>query len=818
MATRTQPNPDSQTTDASIEPVLELMRSEWRSGSTGRYLRQVQLAIQRLESLAPAIQTATALQSIRAELDDYRAKVRPDREEQLKRTADRLKAVAAQLRPDEPGLGPIGTNPAAIRPPKRPRKAQPTTVRRPDEPVTLLGGVGASVAQRLAQLGIESIEGLLRHAPRHHIDYSRPQKIGEIGRLFGDDVVTLRGRITELRTIPGQRQARVEARLTDGTGWIRITWFNPFVAKQIAVGDEIAVHGRLDSFGGALSLTSPEWERDSAALRRSSLIPVYPLTQGIGQKLMRRLTRQAIDATAQTVADPLPASVWDANALMPLPEAFANRHYPVDHTHLGEAIHRLAFDDLFFLQLGLVQRKREAEVLRGNSFAEGRPAIPEFLRSLPFALTRAQRKAIAEVQADLSGPKVMVRLVQGDVGSGKTVVAAAAALQAVRAGYQVAVMAPTEILAGQLHLTLNQLFAPLGDGAPTIALLTGSTKKRDRTELLGQLASGELDVLVGTHAVIQEGVLFNRLGLTVTDEQHRFGVRQRGELASKANVGPAHVLTMSATPIPRSLNLVLLGDIDVSVIDELPPGREPVTTRRYFGEERAAAYDLVRQEVAAGRQAFVICPRVEDSDVVEMKSAVAESERLQREVFPEFRVGLLHGRMSGSQKDRIMTDFKAREFDILVATSVIEVGIDVPNATVMMVEGADRFGLAQLHQFRGRVGRGGGTSWCLLLADEASPMAEERLQMLEATTDGFVLAEADLRMRGPGEFLGTRQSGLPELSMLRTGFDSRLLEQARSAATQILDKDPHLEQPEHLALRTRMRGFWATAVSDLAGA
>jgi ATP-dependent DNA helicase RecG len=818
MATRTRPNRNLPPPDTSVEPVLELMRSEWRNGSRGRYLSDVQRGIQRLESLAPAQQTVAALASIRAELDDYQSKTRAAREDQLKRTAERLKALAGQLRPDEPPFGPIGKSPAALRPAKRPRTAQPTSVRRVEEPVTVLGGVGAQVAQRLEQLGIVSLEDLLRHAPRHHIDYSRPQKIGEIGRLFGDDSVTLRGRISELRTVPGKRLARVEARLTDSTGWIRITWFNPYVARQIAVGDEIAVHGRLDSFGGSPSLTSPEWERDSPTLRRSGLIPVYPLTQGVGQKLLRRLTRQAIDATSQTIAEPFPASLVRSHDLMSLPEALANRHYPVDQAHLANAIRRLAFDDLFYLQLGLVQRKREAAVLRGNTFADGASAIPAFLGSLPFTLTKAQRKVIAEVQADLSGTRVMQRLIQGDVGSGKTVVAAAAALQAVRSGFQVAVMAPTEILAGQLHDTLQRHYLPLGDEAPTVALLTGSTRKRNRTEVLNRSASGEIDLLVGTHAVIQQGVLFNRLGLTIVDEQHRFGVRQRGELPSKANVGPAHVLTMSATPIPRSLNLVLLGDIDVSVIDEMPPGREPVITRRFFGEERNAAYDLVRSEVAEGRQAFVICPRVENSDLVEMKSAVAESERLQQEVFPEFQIGLLHGRMSGSQKDRIMTSFKAREFEILVATSVIEVGIDVPNATVMVVEGADRFGLAQLHQFRGRVGRGGGASWCLVLADEASPMAEERLQMLEATTDGFVLAEADLRMRGPGDFLGTRQSGLPELSMLKTGFDSRLLDQARTAAIEILDLDPQLARPEHLALCSKLRTFWASAASDLAGA
>jgi ATP-dependent DNA helicase RecG len=796
------------------------MRSEWKTGATGRHLREIQAAIFGLNSLAPAQQTVEAITSIGNELRAYRSQPITERQEQLKRTAERLKAIAPQLRPDDPPFGPIGTNPASLRAPKRARPKPATVVRRPDEPVTVLGGVGTAVAAKLAQLGIATIDDLLRHTPRHHIDFSRPQAIGQVGPMFGGDPnVTLAGRITELKTIPGKQRSRVEARITDGTGWARITWFNPFVAKQLTVGNEIVVHGPLDEFRGGVSLTGPEWElRDSAALARSRLIPVYGLTQGVGQKQLRRLTRQAIDETRQTLLDPVPQAILAEHELVGLPFAIDQRHYPANRELLADATRRLAFDELFYLQVGLIQRKRAAEDLRGNSLVDGAQAIPAFLDTLPFNLTGAQRRAIADVSADLAGSRVMQRLVQGDVGSGKTVVAATAALQATRAGYQSAVMAPTEILAGQLRTTLGRLYDGLGDASPAVELLTGSTKKRERTKLLERLVNGEIDVLVGTHAVIQEGVLFDRLGLTIIDEQHRFGVRQRGELPSKGAVGPAHVLTMSATPIPRSLNLVLLGDIDVSVIDEMPPGREPVITRRYFGEEREAAYGLLRSEVNSGRQAFVICPLVEDSEQLEVKSAVAESERLQRDVFPEFRVGLLHGRMSGAEKDRIMAGFKAGDFEILVATSVIEVGIDVPNATVMMVEAADRFGLAQLHQFRGRVGRGGGASYCLLLADDASPMGEERLKMMEATTDGFVLAEADLRMRGPGDFLGTRQSGLPDLTMLRTGFDSRILEQARRAATQILDRDPDLSAPEHLPLRNQVRQFWSSAVTDLAGA
>jgi ATP-dependent DNA helicase RecG len=820
MTTRSRPVASQPDTDQSpVEQALDLMRSEWRNGATGRYIGRVQAAITRLETLAPAQQTVDALRSIGRELQTYQSSTTDARRDQLKRTADRLKAIAPQLRQNEPPFGPIGKSPLALRTPKRARRSAPI-IRRPDEPVTELAGVGSAVANRLAQLKILTIEDLLRHTPRHHIDFSRPQPIGQVGRMFGDDNnVTLAGRITELTTIPGKQRNRVEARITDGTGWARITWFNPYVARQLSVGDEIVIHGAIDPFRGGLALTGPEWEkRDSPALARSRLIPVYALTQGLGQKQLRRWTRQALDETKHTLADPIPAPLRTEFELIDLPYALEQRHYPADRTLLAEAMRRLAFDDLFFLQIGLIQRKRANEILRGNSLAAGTGSIAGFVAGLPFELTNAQRKALRDVSRDLSGARVMQRLVQGDVGSGKTVVAAAAALQATRSGFQTAVMAPTEILAQQLGSTFASLYEGLGKDAPRIELLTGSTRARARREMLAQLVAGEIDVLVGTHAVIQEGVVFDRLGLTIVDEQHRFGVRQRGELPSRGAVGPAHVLTMSATPIPRSLNLVLLGDVDVSVIDEMPPGREPVITRRYFGEQRAVAYDLLRSEIARGRQAFIICPLVEESEQSEMRSAVAEAERLQRDVFPELRIGLLHGRMAGAEKNRIMAKFKDREIDILVATSVIEVGIDVPNATVMMVEGADRFGLAQLHQFRGRVGRGGGTSYCLLLADDTSPMGEERLQMMEATTDGFVLAEADLRMRGPGDFLGTRQSGLPELSMLRAGFDSRLLDQARRAAINILDSDPDISRAEHLVLRNRVQQFWASAVSDLAGA
>ena len=773
-------------------------------------------SVESLASLASAEQTADQVRSVSADLKRYGDESNEARKELLKATADRLKLLQPQLRQASPPIA-IGKGASAQRPTRR--TGQAATAHRPDEPVTVLNGVGVNVGNKLRQLDIETIGDLLRHVPRRHIDFSRPIRIADIRLMHGDAAVTIEGEITEIKVVPHPRLKRVEARLTDGTGWARLTWFNPYIAQQIRTGDRIVINGPMDQFHSSLSFTGPEWEkREPGQQSGAKLIPVYGLTSGLGQKQLRKLTRLAIDSTRATITEPIPSQILESFRLRSLPFAIEQRHYPATPEALEDASRRLAFDELFLLQVGLVQRKRRVTQRAGISLRDGAAAIPAFLQTLPFALTGAQKRALKEVVRDLSRDMVMHRLIQGDVGSGKTVVAAAAALQAVRAGYQVAVMAPTEILARQLATTFEQLFGGLDAGArPVCRLLTGSTKAAERREILSGLEEQAIEVLVGTHAVIQDGVLFSRLGLTIIDEQHRFGVRQRAQLPSKATVGPPHVLSMSATPIPRSLNLVLMGDLDVSVIDELPPGREPVRTRRFIGDQRDEAYALVRSEVVSGRQVFVICPLVEETGVTDAKAAVTEAARLQAEVFPELAIGVLHGRMSGAEKDRIMSSFTKREYDILVSTSVIEVGIDVPNATVIMIEGADRFGLAQLHQFRGRVGRGGGTSWCLLLADEASPMGEERLQMMESTTDGFVLAEADLRMRGPGDFLGRRQSGLPDLTGLQLGFDSRVLDQARRAAQQILDHDPELELPEHRPLRRRMAEFWASAESDLPG-
>ncbi len=815
--------------DDLIDSALEALRREWRAGGTGGMPFKMAAAnIQRLRERAATQQAATAVEAVERRLAAYRGLPAERRKDELAQIAAALNALRPHLRLAETPAPLVGKLPGAVAPVRgvkarsEPKEASSPPIRPlpPDAPATALPRVGPSVAKKLANLDVKTIEDLLTLAPRRHIDYSRTERIGSVLGFVPGGEVTVRGEVVDIQEVRGPGAPRVVVKLADATGWVRITWFNLYVARQLALGDEIAVSGKLDAGYGAPSFTSPEWEKvggqGDMPLSTGRLTPVYPLTQGIAQKTMRGLTRAALDATRTTVEEFLPGAVRHAAGLPDLRRAYEQAHYPDGHGELELAQRRLAFDDLFLLQLGLVRRKRERRAFGGIPFAVDQTLLHRFRRGLPFRLTDAQERALDEILADLERPQPMGRLLQGDVGSGKTVVAAAAVLVAHSNDHQAAVMAPTEILAEQHFHNLRGLYAPLAEtDRPTVALLTGSTRAAERRRTVAAAASGELEVLVGTHALIQEAVAFRRLGLSVVDEQHRFGVRQRAGLPDKAMGAQPHVLSMTATPIPRTLNMVLNGDLDVSVIAERPPGRVPIETRRYVGSERVAAYDLVRAEVARGHQVFVICPLVEASEATEAKAAVAEGERLQREVFPEMRIAILHGRMSGKDKDAVMTAFRDREYDVLVSTSVIEVGIDVPNATVMLVEGADRFGLSQLHQFRGRVGRGGARSYCLLLADETTPDGEERLRMMVETDDGFLLAEKDLELRGPGDFIGTRQSGLPEMSWLDGSFDTRLLDRARAAAEDILDADPELRTAEHERLRDRLHLFWAKASPDV---
>ncbi|HEU0025496.1 MAG TPA: ATP-dependent DNA helicase RecG [Ktedonobacterales bacterium] len=726
-----------------------------------------------------------------------------------------------------PAPPPPDLRPRAVAPPQPPRPEDAYLL---EAPVTAVAGVGQTQAGRLARLGIETVRDLLFTFPREHRDYSQLTKIG---KAPFDEVVTVLGMIWEVKTTRHGPRTRTTARVTDDSGGVIAVWFNQqYLQKQLTPGSYIVMTGVKQRFGNKVefSVRSHELPEQGDLINTGRLTPVYPLTEGLNPKAMRKITKWAVDRCAPFIPDHLPPEVRARAGLMPLPEAVAQAHYPDNHETLAAARRRLAFDELFLVQLGMLTRRANWQdgppaptlpapesLIFDEPAADGAPpdivvSPPQtglwpltascFEATLPFRFTGAQRSAIREILAGLAETRPMSRLLQGDVGSGKTVVAAAALLAAAANGYQGAMLAPTEILAEQHYRGLARLLAPFG---LLTVLLTGSQRAKERQAARDALASGQAAVAIGTHALIQDDVAYKRLGLAIVDEQHRFGVEQRDALRRKGQ--SPHMLVMTATPIPRTLALTLYGDLDVSTLDEMPAGRLPIITRWRSGSQRQEAYKLVEAEVAAGHQAYVICPLVEESEALEAKSAVAEYERLKTQVFPHLRLGLAHGQLRPAEKDRVMRQFRDGEIDVLVATAVVEVGVDVPNATVMLIEDADRFGLSQLHQFRGRVGRGDSQSYCYLLSQEASATASERLRTLEQTVDGFALAEADLRLRGPGDFFGVRQSGLPELKMANMA-DTRLIAEARGQAEWLWTRDPYLRALEHAALRERVYLFW----------
>ena len=673
--------------------------------------------------------------------------------------------------------------------------------------------------EKLERLGLRTVEDAIRHFPRDHYDYRNPVPIN---KLRAGMTTTLQGvlQAVDLRTT-ARKHVIVEAKVADSTAVIRVGWFNQrFMAAQLRphIGQRVAISGHTELFNGRLQFVPRDVEfpneedlGDSGGggelTHTGRLVPVYPLTEGLTGRWLRNTIRRTLDAALHLVVDPLPPALRDAHNLLPLDRALYAYHLPADEEEKAAATRRLAFEELFYVGIGMARRKREwQQGPPAHPVARDPAALEEFTRSLPFALTGAQRRVLDTILADMARAVPMSRLLQGDVGSGKTVVAAAALLLAARAGWQGALMAPTEILAEQHARSLARLLEPFG---VEVALLTGSVKGAERKRVYAGAADGSIPVLVGTQALIQEGVAFDCLALAVVDEQHRFGVGQRAGLRQKG-FNP-HVLAMTATPIPRTLSLTIYGDLDVAVIDERPPGRQPIDTQ--WVPSDATAYRMVREQVTLGRQAYVICPLVEETDKSEARAAVAEHKRLQREVFPDLVVGLVHGRLKGSEKEAVLARFRDGEIQVLVATSVVEVGIDVPNATVMVVQEANRFGLAQLHQFRGRVGRGAEQSYCLLLAESASAIGQQRLQAITSTDDGFKLAEEDLRLRGPGEFWGTRQSGLPALTVAGMG-DVRAIEEARDAATRLVEEDPDLARPEHRLLSQQVERFWNRGVGS----
>ncbi len=709
--------------------------------------------------------------------------------------------------------------------PTRPEPANPRlrareSAERPDDgngdgnrggltaPVTELKGVGPRNAERLARLGITTIRDLIYHFPHRYDDFAGLKKINQ---LAFDDEVTVVGVVREgqVRTV-GRRKV-FSATISDGTGVIECTWFNqPYLQRQLKQGREIAVSGKVGEFRGRLVFTNPQWEPlRRTLLHTGRLVPIYPLTEGLSMRWVRQLIRNTLKEWVPRIVDPLPERIIASASLVDLGSAIIQIHFPKSHEMAARARERLCFDELLLLQLGILRRRRAWRQERGYAIEVDDSLIDEFADTLPYAFTAAQERSIREILDDLGRPVPMSRLLQGDVGSGKTVVAVAGMLAAVRAGFQAALMAPTSVLAEQHHLTLTEMLAPF----PKVrtALLVGSLSNAEKDAIRQRLQRGELDIVVGTHALIQDTVEFERLAFVVVDEQHRFGVRQRETLRDKGTGARPHMLAMSATPIPRTLALTVYGDLDVSVLDELPPHRQEVITAVRTSVSRERIYSFMRSQIEQGHQAFVICPLVEESDQIDAKAAVEHHRHLSNEIFPQCRVGLLHGRVGAEEKERVMSAFKAGEYDILVSTAVVEVGIDVPNATMMLIEGAERFGLAQLHQFRGRVGRGSSRSYCVLMSSTDSSEHLERLRIMEETSDGFVLAEKDLQMRGPGEFLGVRQHGLPELKVARLS-DTAVLHKARREALALCESDPELEEPDHRALAHSVEHFWSSIV------
>jgi ATP-dependent DNA helicase RecG len=709
-----------------------------------------------------------------------------------------------------------------------------------DAPVTVLPGVGPRHANTLNRLGIHTLRDMLDYYPRRYDDYTQLKPINRL--RYGDEVTvigTLKS-VTHRRLRDGKAQL-VEAILSDGTGALRATWFHqPWIIKRLQVGKQYALSGKIDQYLGRLTLNNPEPEPlDQQLLSSNRIVPVYPLTEQITQRWVRKLMNQVVTYWAPRTLDYLPKNIRRSIGLIDLPTALLQVHYPDSGERLKDARTRLAFDEIFLLQLGVLQQKHAWQDRSARIFGVNDEWLNNQWTKLPFQLTKAQQRILEEARRDLSSGRPMNRLLQGDVGSGKTIVATLITAMVTQHGAQVALMAPTSILAEQHFRNLQKILTNHSKSNETygvniaeeqthqqfvqektlpllreneICLLLGATSENEKATIRDGLANGRIKLVIGTHALIEDPVVFADLGLVIIDEQHRFGVEQRAALRAKG-YNP-HLLVMTATPIPRSLALTVYGDLDLSVIDEMPPGRQSVDTHVITPLERERAYNLIRKQVDQGGQAFIIYPLVEESEKSEVLSAVEEHNRLQKEIFPNYRLGLLHGRLKQEEKDKIMEKFQAGEYQILVSTSVVEVGVDIPNATVMVIEGANRFGLAQLHQFRGRVGRSAAKSYCLLIPDNANSFENERLQVMVTTDDGFILAERDLEQRGPGEFLGTRQAGFSELKFAKL-TDVHLIERARQHAQVLFDQDPGLIQPENQALNTELARFWGKPKGDI---
>ncbi|MCC6259558.1 MAG: ATP-dependent DNA helicase RecG [Anaerolineales bacterium] len=679
--------------------------------------------------------------------------------------------------------------------------------------LTVLQGVGPKNAESLEKLGMQTLGDMLYYFPRRYEDYS---ELKPINALMYNDVVTVLGNITSVhnRPIRGGKASMIEAIISDGTGSLRISFFNqPWLMNRMKSGDSISVSGKIEQYLGRLIMNNPDWETvDVDSLHTNRIVPIYALTERITQKWLRGQMNQVVSFWAPAVVDALPESIKLSARLVSLSEALLQAHFPNSQDRLKGARERLAFDEIFYLQMGALRQRRDWQAVEARRFNVTDEWVAGRLANLPFSLTAAQEKVFGELRQDLDSGKPMNRLVQGDVGSGKTVVAALGASIVVAGGAQAAIMAPTAILAEQHYRNLVKLLGGFLQESE-IKLLVGDTSSSEKEAIKTGLADGSVKLVIGTHAIIEPDVQFKDLQFVTIDEQHRFGVEQRAELRSKGT--NPHLLVMTATPIPRSLALTVFGDLDISVIDMMPAGRQPINTFALRPQERERAFTLVRSQIKDGKQAFIVYPLIDESEKLDARAAVDDFEILSKEVFPDLKLALLHGRMKPAEKDAVMTKFRDKEFDILVSTTVIEVGVDVPNATVMLIEGADRFGLAQLHQLRGRVGRGADQAYCLLIPTREDATESERLQALARTNSGFELADLDLKLRGPGEFLGTRQTGFASTLKMASITDVKLIEKAREQAQALFAKDPELQMPEHALLAEAFERFWNGTKSDI---
>ena len=680
--------------------------------------------------------------------------------------------------------------------------AEHHTTLTPDTPVRYLKGVGPKTAERFEKLGIVTLADLLCHYPRRYIDFSRPYSIAEAPP---DTECVVKAEVFAKpagRILPGgRRMERITA--GDDVSSLEITWFNnPYATQKLELGQEYYFEGIVT--GGMLrrQMVNPQ-VRTAAQITAAPFEAVYPQTEGLSSTVIAKCIRQLLPH-AELLPDPLPEEMLKKYRLLSKADAVRAIHCPATEEEAFAARRRLIYEELLVLQLGIGRMKNRGSASTGAPMQRLDPA--PFWASLPFSPTGAQRRAVDEILTDLSGSTSMNRLLQGDVGSGKTLVAAAAIWACIRSGYQAALLAPTEILAAQHAENLNRMLAPFG---MRVALLTGGMKAAARRTTLAAIRSDEADLVVGTHAILSEGVEFARLGLAVVDEQHRFGVRQRGMLAEKA--ANPHLLVMSATPIPRTLGLLIYGDLDISILDELPPGRKPVKTRCITGKKRRDLYGFLDREIGAGRQVYIVCPAIEDTPDGGLNAVKSYYEDIAKAFLPDRRVGLMHGKLKPKEKAAVMDDFKAGRLDALVSTTVIEVGVDVPNATVMVIENAERYGLSALHQLRGRVGRGATESWCFLVSDNTAESVQKRLKFLCSTSDGFAVAQFDLETRGPGDFFGSRQHGLPTLQIADLMNDTRTLHAAQAEAVAMLADDPLLEAPEHALLEQQVQQMFEKA-------